>query len=122
MDDERLQILRMVAEGKVSAEEGAKLLDALGPAPREARAAGSKPGSPSRWLRIRVSSGEERVNVNVPLKLLDAVKGLLPGGGITIGGTMIDLDEILDLVREGMEGKLVEVKGSDGEEVEIYVE
>ncbi|MBX6350038.1 MAG: hypothetical protein IRZ11_00830 [Clostridia bacterium] len=122
MDDERLRILNMVAEGKVTAEEAAKLLDALAPRPQPARAAAAKGGAPSRWLRIRVSSGEERVSVNVPLRLLDAVKGFLPQGGISIGGAMIDLDEILDLVREGMDGKLVEVKGADGEEVEIYVE
>lgn len=120
MDEERLKILKMVEDGKLRADEAAKLLDALkadgeGPAPAVRR-------SGARWLRIRVIDDGNKVNVNVPLKLLDIAKRFLPSGGLTINGQTLDLDEVMTLVREGAEGKLVEVRGSNGEEVEIYVE
>lgn len=121
MNEERMKILNMVAEGKLSPEEGSKLLEALGEGTAPAAASSARAGT-ARWLRIRVTDGGQRVNVNVPLKLLDIAKRFLPEGGIHVNGQMLDLDEIVDMVREGVEGKLVEVKGDEGEEVEIYVE
>jgi len=61
--EERLKILEMVQEHKISPEEGARLLQAL--------QAGSKKGNNGRdprWLRIRITdlkSGQAKVNVNI---------------------------------------------------------
>lgn len=123
MDDERLKILKMIEDGKLSAEEGVKLLEALKANQDDAEpVAVRRPGA--RWLRIRVADagGGNKVNVNVPLKLLDVAKRFLPSGALTVNGQTLDLDEVIALIREGAEGKLVEVQGEHGEEVEIYVE
>ena len=54
--EERLQILKMVQEGKVTAEEGARLLEAV-----EAPDTGVETsGQPARWLRIRVTDTKGR--------------------------------------------------------------
>ncbi|MDX1689200.1 MAG: hypothetical protein R3248_14550, partial [Candidatus Promineifilaceae bacterium] len=73
--EERMQILRMIEEGKISAGEGAELLRALeekkdgGPAAEPLRGA-SKP----RWFRVRVTdveTGRSKVNVNIPMGLVN---------------------------------------------------
>ena len=86
MTAERLRILNLVAEGKISAAEAESLLEALG--------AGAAPGSPAdgparpapRYLRVLVEGAEQgkgRVNVRVPMSLLRAgvrLAALLPPG------------------------------------------
>ena len=70
MSDDRMRILGMLAEGKITAQEAALLLDAL---PPEAEGAG--PGGPSRpvpkFLMVKIT-GEDTVDVRVPLGLLRA--------------------------------------------------
>ena len=54
--EERLKILKMIDEGKISAEEGAKLLAALGDSRKTARKqTGSLRAGGARWLRVRVT-------------------------------------------------------------------
>ncbi len=125
MDDERMQILKMVEEHKISAEEGAKLLAAMetGAAPAERTA-----GRQSRWLRIRVTdlvTGRNKVNVNVPLDVITAAGKL----GVRFGLNKyaeregIDLDQLFESIRNGAVGKLVDVADAEGgDHVEIYVE
>ena len=78
MATERVQILDMLASGKISVEEAERLLAAVetqGPAERAAsegtplKAADSKP----KYLRVVVNGPkEERVNIRVPLQLIRA--------------------------------------------------
>jgi len=114
--EERMQILKMIEEGQITAEEGAKLLDALEATEKE-RAA------PARWFRVRVTdmeTGKHKVNINLPLGLLNI--------GAKIGAKYsapfdVDIDEIVRAVREGARGKIVDLEDTeDGERVEIYVE
>ncbi|HAL62000.1 MAG TPA: hypothetical protein DCP08_06295 [Chloroflexi bacterium] len=114
--EERMQILKMIEEGQITAEEGAKLLDAL-----EAR--GEERAAPARWFRVRVTdmkTGKHKVNINLPLGLLNI--------GAKIGAKFsapfdLDIDEIVRAVREGARGKIVDVEDTeDGERVEIYIE
>jgi polyhydroxyalkanoate synthesis regulator phasin len=83
MNDEKRQILEMVASGKITAEEAEKLLDALG-----SRGADKAPSASPKYLRI-IIEGEEgaaapklpRINVRVPVQLLRAgvrLASLLP--------------------------------------------
>lgn len=74
--EERMRILKMIQDGKITAEEGAKLLAAL----RDSRK-GGRPGAPGAsnpnkgWLRVRVTdmmTGRTKVHVNLPLGLMDA--------------------------------------------------
>ncbi len=125
MDDERMQILKMVEEHKITAEEAAKLLAALDTGGRPAdRVAGRT----SRWIRIRVTdaaTGRNKVNVNVPLDVVTAAGKLGARFGLTKYAERegIDLDELIDSIRNGAVGKLVDVTNVEGgENVEIYVE
>lgn len=124
--EERLKILKMIEDGKISAEEGAKLLAALS----EGRRAGAgvpvpprPPGGP-RWLRIRVTevnSGRSKASVQIPLDLVDA--GLKIGAHFAPEVSGVDMNNVMQAIRTGMTGKIIDVMDEeDGEHVEIYVE
>lgn len=126
--EERMKILKMVEDGKVSAEDGAKLLAALDDSrksplrPMPAPAPGSTAGN--RWLRIRVTdtkSGRSKVNVNIPMGLVNV--GLKMGAKFAPDMDGIDVQQITDAINSGMTGKIIDVMDEeDGEQVEIYVE
>jgi len=117
-EDERLQILKMIQGGQVTAEEGAKLLDALEEPSRGER----REGSP-RWFRVRVTdinTGKSKVNINLPMKVLDVGAKIAAKFGAPAD---LDIEEIVRAIKEGAEGKIVDVEDiEDGERVEIYVE
>jgi len=67
---EEMEILKMLEEGKVSAEEAAKLLDAVGGHSPEDDAGDGQPGAAerARWFRLRVVDGDQvKVNIRIPL-------------------------------------------------------
>lgn len=118
MNDERLQILRMVEEGKISSQEAIKLLEAVG-----TDGAGAASGRRNRFVRIKViDEGKTKVNVNVPLELARLVLKFVPPSALAgTGAQSLDLEQLVRLLEEGIEGKLVDIE--DGEtKVEVYVE
>lgn len=126
MKEERLQILKMVQEGILTAEEGTRLLAALGGDGNTGTRRAETPvatviSSPEsrRWLRIRVTereSGRTRVNLTVPLALLDWGMRFAEVGGV-------NLSLLREVVRGGIEGKILEVEDpGSSERVEIFVE
>lgn len=122
--EERMKILKMIEEGKLSAEEGTKLLSAISEKrpPVPPRAPGT-PGTP-RWLRIRVTdvrSGRSKASVQIPLALVDA--GMKIGAHFAPEVQGVDMSNVMEAVRSGMVGKIIDVTDEeDGEHVEIYVE
>ena len=121
--EERMQILKMIEEGKISAEEGAKLLAALSAGSKvEAKREGSGP-SPKQF-RVRVTdlaTGRNKVNINIPMSLVNV--GIKMGARFAPDIEGIDFDEIVTAIKSGSQGKIVDVVDEeDGERVEIYVE
>ena len=120
--EERLKILEMIDDGKINAEEGAKLLSALS----ESRQSKSKPAvrttsGGARWLRVRVTdmvTGKPKATVNLPLGLVDA--------GMNIASKYapdIAFDELIGSINDGAQGKIIDViDEEDGEHVEIFIE
>jgi len=91
MSENRRQILQMLAEGKISAEEADRLISALDePSTAKATAGGfaSETKARPKYLRVQVDSqdnnaheGPTKVNVRVPMQLLRAgvkLAGLIP--------------------------------------------
>ncbi len=118
--EERLQILQMLKEGKVTVEEANSLLEALG-----SQDAGQRPGTDdrSRFLRIRVvERGKQRVNVNLPIELVRVASRWIPTDLLKEKGHEIDWEEVIRMVQEGAQGKLIEVMEDDGTLVEIIVQ
>lgn len=134
MNDDVLKILEMVREGKITPEEGEKLLAAMGTEPK-------KPAKRNSMLRVRVDINDAdkkeqaRVNVNVPLLLAkkaasliallpkDAKKEMADNG---IDLDEINLKELIELFEDGEIGEeLVTVDAGDdekGAKVRVYVD
>jgi hypothetical protein len=121
--EERMKILKMIDEGKLSAEEGAKLLSALS-ASQKASTGGSLAASGARWLRVRVTdtaTGRSKATVQIPISLIDA--GMKIGAHFAPEVAGVDMSEVMDALRNGMTGKIIDVMDDeDGEHVEIFVE
>ena len=76
MNPDRLRILKMLSEGKISADEAERLMDALDAKPAKADATPPASSGPARYLRVLVDTAEghapTKVNVRVPMQLLRA--------------------------------------------------
>ena len=122
--EERMKILKMIEEGKLSVEEGTKLLAAL--SDKRVPTAPRPPGGPGgpRWLRIRVTdvrTGRSKASVQIPLALVDA--GIKIGAHFAPEVEGVNMSNVMEAVRSGMTGKIIDVTDEeDGEHVEIYVE
>lgn len=124
--EERMKILRMIEEGKLTAEEGAKLLSAL--SDNRARVTAgtsiSRGSGSARWLRVKVTdmaSGRSKATVQIPIGLLEA--GMKIGAHFAPEVEGVDMSEIMEALRSGVTGKIEDVMDEeDGEHVEIYVE
>ena len=135
--EEGKQVLQLLADKKIDAEQAYRLLRAIGDVdetPRRGREAFAPPpppppGAPSaptgrgRILRIRVTEdGEQKVNVAIPLAIARIGKMKLASSGLVrghLGKFGIDLDELLRNV--DFPGKIVDI-ADDEDRVEIFVE
>jgi hypothetical protein len=123
--EERLKILTMIQEGKITAQEGLELLNTLTETSTstttEENAAFRKS---ARWLRVRVTdtdSGKTRVNVRLPVNLMNA--GMKMGAKFTPEVDGMDMDVIMSAIKDGEIGKIVDVfDDEDGEHVEVFLD
>lgn len=119
--EERIKILQMLEDDKISAEEASALLKALGR--QEKRRGPAVPPEP-RWLRVRVTEPDKKrasVNVNLPLNMVNV--GLKMGARFLPEFEGLDLEELGDALRQGQTGKIVDVVDEeDGSHVEVYIE
>jgi len=125
--DERMKILKMIQEGKISAEEGAQLIQALETAGSVASgdlAMPQVPKGPGRFFRVRVTdlkSGKAKVNVRLPLGLIDV--GLKMGARFAPEMEGMDMTQLSQYLNSGEVGQIVDVyDDDDGEHVEVYIE
>jgi hypothetical protein len=127
--EERLKILKMVEESKITPEDGAKLLAALSGAngdstPATPASMNIRSGSGAKWLRIRVTeagSGRSKVNVNLPIGLVSV--GAKIAAKFAPEAADLEVDQIVEAIKAGAQGKIIDVlDDEDGEHVEIYVE
>ena len=122
--EERMKILKMIEDGKISAEDGAKLLAALSEGRRPGGQSSSRTAGAGHWLRIRVTdtvTGRSKASVQIPLGLIDA--GMKIGAHFAPEVEGVDMSQVMDALRSGVTGKIIDViDEEDGEHVEIYVE
>ncbi len=119
--EERMRILNLLQEGKVTAEEASRLLSALGQSAQNSKAGAARA---PRQLRVRITdvqSGRNKVNVTIPMGLVNI--GLKMGARFIPTDADIDIEELKTAIETGQTGKLVEIEDNeDGERVEVWVE
>ena len=127
--EERMRILKLVQDGKISPQDGVRLIEALAERPEDATAPvqqpeGAKPGNARRFLHVCVTdtrSGKTRGNVRLPVNLLHA--GIQMGAQFNAGVKGLDSQAIIEAINSGETGKIVDVFHSEGEEhVEVFIE
>lgn len=138
--EERMVILKMIENNQIKAEEGLKLLEAMGkePKPVPAPTTPANPPKPEpqfdaaptvagngRYFRVLVTNtqtGNVKTRVTLPMSLVN--------WGLRIGGTFapemngIDLEELRQILESSEHGgKIVDVLDEeDGEHVEIFID
>jgi hypothetical protein len=131
--EEGREVLRLLAEKKIDAQQAYRLLVALGDVPKETSETPAAPpyrasaeprmnfsaSAPGQVLRIRISEGgKQKVNMSVPLSL--ARLGRVHGLSRMVQRFGIDLREVARDISSA--GKVVDICDEDGDRVEIYVE
>jgi hypothetical protein len=124
--EERIRILKMIQDGVISAEDGIRLLDSIDQSVKK-ESSGSQSedtGKLARFFRVRVTdtnSGKARVNVRLPVSVLSA--GMKMGARFSTEIQGLDPNELMQFIREGTIGKIVDVfDEKDGEHVEVFLE
>jgi SHOCT-like protein len=126
MDEERLQVLRLVESGHITPEQAAELLRALGtPQPLvgpSIATGGSRVDGP-QWLRIRVTDqhGHPTADVQLPLSIVRVALGV--GGRWLPQLRMLDPSWVIQTLRERGGRPVFTFKdAADGDRVVIWVD
>jgi len=119
--EERMKILKLVEEGRISPEDATRLLAALSKGEQRRPAEGS---GQARWLRIRLTdlaSGKLVVNANLPISLVNV--GLRMGAKFVPEMNGTQMDTIAEALRQGVTGKVMDITDErEGQRIEVYVE
>jgi hypothetical protein len=143
MNEQRRQILQMLAEGKITADEAERLIDALErERPESPPGTAPRPKPRPKYLRVVVNSEDDsgsdspsRVNVRVPLQLLRAgvrLTSLIPPQALTKlnaelnnSGVPIDLTQLkpqhIEELIEQLDELTVDVDDADSK-VQVFCE
>lgn len=128
--EERLKVLKMVQEGKITAEVATELLKALDGTSRkpdnEDRTtvgfSGNKSGG--RFFRVRVTdtdTGRTRVNIRLPIGMVNA--GIRMGMRFSPEVEGLDPTRMAEAIASGETGQIMDVyDDEDGEHVEVFIE
>ena len=140
MNEETVKILKMIEERKITAEEGKKLIEALGGEEEMMPKKTAAPGKKNKILRVVVDTKGEgvenaRVRVNVPLEVAKKLAGLtalipkdakseMLENGIDIDA--INLEELIGMFQDGLiDENLVDIETGEsgkGASVKVYVD
>ena len=124
--EERLKVLSMVADGKITPEVASELLRALDDADRPRAATHAQPSTSrgGRYFRVTVTdteTGRTRVNVRMPLGMVNA--GLRMGMRFSPEIEGLDGDQLMDALASGETGQIVDIyDDEDQEHVEVFIE
>ncbi|AEM85141.1 SHOCT-like domain-containing protein [Streptomyces violaceusniger] len=142
MNEQRRQILEMLAEGKITADEAERLIEALQrEQPETPPGTTSRPKARAKYLRVVMDAeddtggGPTRLNVRIPLQLLRAgvrLTTLLPPAAIAKvnaeldrAGVPIDLAELkpqhLDDLIDHLDDVIVDLD-DPGSKMQVYCE
>jgi hypothetical protein len=140
-ENERLRILQMLEERRITATEAAELLAALDSGGSDIRRRVERgrwlrdergrwyredmgpPATRPRWFRVRVTdqrTGQVRSNVSVPIGMVGFGLGFarrfrkMPG--------VEHVDDLYDAVQAGRRGMIFDVANEDSERVEIFID
>ena len=118
MNEERVKILNMVQEGKLTVDEATKLISSI-----ETSQEKEEEGKKAKWLKINITeNGEQKVAINLPISLAKMAMKFIPDNSLqSLSEKNINIDEIFSMITTEKAGKIVEVTDG-GNNVEISID
>lgn len=130
----RKEILNLLAQGKITADEAAEMLSQASsataipvveePTALKTAVVSEGNGESPKWFRVRVrnlETGKNRVSVNIPLGMLKF--GMRIGKQFTSELHNLNLGELETMMHDMKTGMLVEVEDEDSNEhVQVFLE
>ncbi|MFJ5766580.1 SHOCT-like domain-containing protein [Lysinibacillus sp. NPDC093210] len=129
MNEEIARVLTMIQEGKLDAEKGSELIQAL----KDKEDTGNNLLEKTtkyldKTLKVRVVSSEnDNVMVNLPIKLVKVV--LMAGHSIAASIPQsekyvkdIDINLIIEAIENELDGQIVDIKSANGDTVSVIIE
>jgi len=129
MKEEITRVLTMIQEGKIDADKGSELIQALQEKEETSNKSFEKTTSYlDKTLKIRVVSAEnDNVTVNLPIKLVKVV--LMAGHSIAASIPQsekyvkdIDINLIIEAIENELDGQIVDIKSANGDTVSVFIE
>ncbi len=121
LKEERMKILEMLSNGTIDAKEAEALLSALEFQEEVDATVVSKKKGPFKLLKILIDSADgDKVNIKIPVEFAKLLKN--KKFQANFGDVDVDVDSIIEMVTQGMEGEIVNVVSGDGDTVKIVVE
>ena len=129
MNEEVTIILKMVEEGKISADKAKELIDALVNTSKNTEVIIPKRYE-DKFLRVEVLSHEgDKVNIELPIKVIKEVikvTGKLPISTSIEGMNGINIDELMNTLVSCLDnevmGEIVDICSSEGDIVKIVID
>jgi len=127
MNEEKMMILKMLQEGKISANEAAILLETLDSGSKkkeEKKQSDESRKNEGKFFRVSITdtvTGRSRANIRLPLSVMGI--GMKFGAHFAPQIEGVESEQLMDAIRNGQVGKIIDVfDDDDGEHVEIYIE
>ena len=141
MNEDRKRVLGMLAEGKITADEAERLLDAMGRAAPYGAPTVARSNAAPKYFRVVVEDNQPgesqaRVNVRIPMQLLRAgvrLSALIPpkardevNAAMAREGIPIDINQLkpenLDELVEALSDFTVDVEDGERSKVRVFCE
>ncbi|MGY4795832.1 hypothetical protein MHB40_12435 [Lysinibacillus sp. FSL K6-0057] len=128
MKEEITKVLTMIQEGKIDADKGSELIQVLQQKEESGNKFVEKTKYLDKTLKVRVVSTEnDNVTVNLPIKLVKAV--LMAGHSIAASIPQsekyvkdIDINLLLEAIENELDGQIVDIKSANGDTVAVFIE
>jgi hypothetical protein len=121
---ERLKVLKMVQEGKISAEDAIKLLETLERSSAPDNRMGIDGNLAGKWFRVRVTdlhTGRNKVNVRLPMTIVRT--GIKMGVKFSPQLDGIESEKLMSLLQNGRMGEVLDVVNhEENEHIEVFIE
>ena len=114
MEEERIKVLQMLDEGKITVEEANELLSALQESKESKKESLTEVSGveEAKFLKILVTENEEeQVNISIPIKLVRMLKNFVPQKvKRRLEEEGVDMDELMSQIEQRtLNGKLVDI-------------
>lgn len=124
---DKLRILKMVEEGKITGEEAEKLLDAMKNDTTVAKVEDdffkrkqSVDGKRMLYIRVKSQDGE-KVNISIPVEIIKMATSFTGAGLGKLDKYDIDFDMIMNAIDKNINGPIIQIDTEDGDKVTIEI-